>query len=65
MTKYWFRAHDATGAKRVWLDGWPGDMFEVLSAEQFAKLQTLASELSSFNLGTPVVLQDFEELDND
>jgi hypothetical protein len=63
MTKFWFTPHttDENCSMRVWLDGWPGDMFEVLSPTKFAELQKAVLTINSLGLGHPVQLQEFPE----
>jgi len=64
MTKYWYRDHDGS-RKRVWLDGWPSDMFEVLNAEAFADFKLVIERFNamtkSFNLGEPIQLVEMHD----
>jgi hypothetical protein len=62
MLKYWYISHDNAGAKRVWLDGWAGDMFQVVPKCKFMFLQELVANTNrvfqEMNLGQPIQLQE-------
>ena len=50
--RLFFRDHDSAGhIKRVWAEGWPGDVFEVLSAQEFAQLRDEITESRGTLLG--------------
>ena len=48
---------------RVWCEGWPHDMFEIMSNEEFFDLQLAVAKFP--NLFTLVEIEDYEELERD
>ena len=69
MVKYWYLSHDYTdtpqSSKRVWLDGWASDTFEVLTAQQFSRFKDAIADFneaaSKLNLGAPISLVEMHD----
>lgn len=56
MKIYW-RDHRSSGdIKRVWREDWPGDAFEIVTAEQFKEM-----EKTFIRFGFAVIKKEMEE----